>query len=95
MDTIFSGAPADNTVTDLGLRLVASTVTTFLILALLLFLIHRFRQRRLLMTLRSKFNPLLHRYSFLRLLQQTTFENIVIKDEIAVWGKGLTYTDKF
>ncbi|XP_060578191.1 uncharacterized protein LOC132735268 isoform X2 [Ruditapes philippinarum] len=47
-----SGAPADNTVTDLGLRLVASTVTTFLILALLLFLIHRFRQRRLLITLR-------------------------------------------
>ncbi|XP_045174017.2 probable WRKY transcription factor protein 1 isoform X2 [Mercenaria mercenaria] len=47
-----SGTPTDNTVTDLGLRLVASTVTTFLILALLLFLIHRFRQRRLLMTLR-------------------------------------------
>ncbi|KAL4223125.1 hypothetical protein ACF0H5_016598 [Mactra antiquata] len=46
------GTPTDSTMTDLGLRLVASTVTTFLILALLLFLIHRFRQRRLLMTLR-------------------------------------------
>ncbi|KAK3587640.1 hypothetical protein CHS0354_032847 [Potamilus streckersoni] len=42
---------SDN-LTDLGLRLVASTVTTFLILALLLFLIHRLRQRRLLMALR-------------------------------------------
>ena len=29
------------------------------------------------------FNPLLHRYSFLRLLRQTTFENIVAKEEIA------------
>ena len=28
-------------------------------------------------------NSLLHRYSFLRLLQQTTFENIVTKEEIA------------
>ena len=28
-------------------------------------------------------NPLLHRYSFLRLLQQTTLENIVAKEEIA------------
>ncbi|XP_052800120.1 uncharacterized protein DDB_G0283357-like isoform X2 [Mya arenaria] len=46
------GAGGDGTMTDLGLRLVASTVTTFLILALLLFLIHRFRQRRLLLTLR-------------------------------------------
>ena len=25
-------------------------------------------------------NPLLHRYAFLRLLQQTTFENIVTKE---------------
>lgn len=52
VNTDVSGSPTDHTVTDLGLRLVASTVTTFLILALLLFLIHRFRQRRLLMTLR-------------------------------------------
>ena len=29
------------------------------------------------------FNPLLHRHSFLRLLQQTTFENTVTKEEIA------------
>ena len=29
------------------------------------------------------FNPLLHRYSFLHLLQQTTFENNVRKEEIA------------
>lgn len=36
----------------LGLRLVASTITSFLILALLLFLIHRLRQRRLLLMLR-------------------------------------------
>ena len=27
-------------------------------------------------------NPLLHRYAFLRLLQQTTFEDIVAKKEI-------------
>ncbi|KAL3858018.1 hypothetical protein ACJMK2_012634 [Sinanodonta woodiana] len=46
-----TGLTTDN-LTDLGLRLVASTVTTFLILALLLFLIHRLRQRRLLMALR-------------------------------------------
>lgn len=52
VDVDVTGTPKDNTVADLGLRLVASTVTTFLILALLLFLIHRFRQRRLLMTLR-------------------------------------------
>ena len=31
----------------------------------------------------QQFNPLLHRYSFLRLLQQTTFENIVTKEETA------------
>ena len=30
------------------------------------------------------FNPLLHRYLFLRLLQQMTFENIVTKEEIAL-----------
>ena len=29
------------------------------------------------------FNPLLHRHPFLHLLQQTTFENIVAKEEIA------------
>lgn len=38
----------------LGLRLIASTVCTFLILALLFFLIHRLRQRRLSMLIRSK-----------------------------------------
>ena len=51
------------------------------------------------------FNPLLHRYSFLHLLQQATFKNIVTKEEIApaiylnvvcckiaVWGKGLIIT---
>ncbi|XP_042907871.1 uncharacterized protein [Parasteatoda tepidariorum] len=38
--------------TNLGLRLVASTVTSFLILALLLFMIHRLRQRRLLLMIR-------------------------------------------
>ena len=32
------------------------------------------------------FNPLLHRYSFLRLLQQTAFENIVTKAEIVPSG---------
>lgn len=38
--------------TNLGLRLVASTVTSFLILALLLFMVHRLRQRRLLLMIR-------------------------------------------
>ncbi|XP_023214974.1 uncharacterized protein LOC111617874 [Centruroides sculpturatus] len=38
--------------TNLGLRLVASTVTSFLILALLLFMIHRLHQRRLLLMIR-------------------------------------------
>uniref|UniRef100_T1IM06 VWFC domain-containing protein n=1 Tax=Strigamia maritima TaxID=126957 RepID=T1IM06_STRMM len=37
---------------NLGLRLVASTVTSFLVLALLLFMIHRLRQRRLLLMIR-------------------------------------------
>ena len=32
---------------------------------------------------KSDVNPLLHRYLFLRLLQQSTFENIVTKGEIA------------
>lgn len=41
--------------TNLGLRLVASTVTSFLILALLLFMIHRLRQRRLLLMIRRKY----------------------------------------
>ena len=31
-------------------------------------------------------NPLLNRHSFLRLLQQTTFENIVTKEEIVPAG---------
>lgn len=47
-----SGTISDSTMTDLGLRLAASTVTTFLILALLLFLLHRLRQKRLRMALR-------------------------------------------
>ncbi|CAH1801820.1 unnamed protein product [Owenia fusiformis] len=38
--------------TDLGLRLVASTVTSFLVLALLLFMVHRLRQRRMLVMMR-------------------------------------------
>ncbi|CAG2103953.1 unnamed protein product [Medioppia subpectinata] len=37
---------------NLGLRLIASTITSFLILALLLFMIHRLRQRRLLLMIR-------------------------------------------
>lgn len=40
--------------TTLGLRLVASTITSFLVLALLLFMGHRLRQRRLLQAMRSK-----------------------------------------
>ena len=39
---------------NLGLRLIASTVCTFLILGLLFFLIHRLRQRRLMVMIRSK-----------------------------------------
>ena len=38
---------ANSPSTDLGLRMVASAVTAILSLALLLFLIHRLRQRRL------------------------------------------------
>nr|XP_027197362.1 GATA zinc finger domain-containing protein 7-like isoform X1 [Dermatophagoides pteronyssinus] len=44
----FHSIPTSN----LGLRLITSTVTSFLILALLLFMIHRLRQRRLLMMIR-------------------------------------------
>lgn len=43
---------AVNSSGDLGLRLIASTVTSLLILALLLFMIHRLRQRRLLIMMR-------------------------------------------
>ncbi|GFS09873.1 integral membrane protein dgcr2/idd [Elysia marginata] len=39
-------------ITNLSLRLIASTVTSFLVLALLLFLVHRVRQRRLLLSMR-------------------------------------------
>lgn len=42
---------SDN-MTTLGLRLVASTITSFLVLALLLFMGHRLRQRRLLQAMR-------------------------------------------
>jgi hypothetical protein len=41
---------------NLPLRLVASTVTSFLILALLLFMIHRLRQRRTLIMLRRMYH---------------------------------------
>ena len=40
-------------------------------------------------------NPLLHRYSFLRLLQQTTFENIVTKEEIAPAGTISSFATMF
>ncbi|XP_064647048.1 uncharacterized protein LOC135499918 [Lineus longissimus] len=43
---------ANDDTTNLGLRLVASTVTSFLILALLLFMIHRLRRRRMLLMMR-------------------------------------------
>ncbi|CAL1543642.1 unnamed protein product, partial [Lymnaea stagnalis] len=39
-------------ITNLSLRLIASTVTSFLVLALLLFMVHRLRQRRLLLAMR-------------------------------------------
>ncbi|XP_050409061.1 uncharacterized protein LOC126824012 [Patella vulgata] len=45
-------ATDDESITNLGLRLVASTVTSFLVLALLLFMVHRLRQRRLLLAMR-------------------------------------------
>ncbi|RUS81432.1 hypothetical protein EGW08_010816 [Elysia chlorotica] len=46
-------APDDGeSITNLSLRLIASTVTSFLVLALLLFLVHRVRQRRLLLSMR-------------------------------------------
>ena len=46
---------ADSDAANLGLRLVASTVTSILILALLLFMVHRLRQRRLLIMMRRMF----------------------------------------
>ncbi|XP_046549310.1 uncharacterized protein LOC124259244 [Haliotis rubra] len=46
------GTVEDDSITNLGLRLVASTVTSFLVLALLLFMVHRLRQRRLLLAMR-------------------------------------------
>ncbi|XP_059141141.1 uncharacterized protein LOC131928975 [Physella acuta] len=39
-------------ITNLSLRLIASTVTSLLVLALLLFMVHRLRQRRLLLAMR-------------------------------------------
>ena len=54
---------------NLGLRLVASTVTSFLILALLLFMIHRLRQKRLLIMMRREYardtqqSRLVHRHT--------------------------------
>ena len=48
---------------NLGLRLVASTVTSFLILALLLFMIHRLRQKRLLIMMRREYARLVHRHT--------------------------------
>ncbi|XP_054155522.1 integral membrane protein DGCR2/IDD-like isoform X2 [Oppia nitens] len=56
--SIIRGTGGDNrthgsvTTNSLGLRLIASTITSFLILALLLFMIHRLRQRRLLLMIR-------------------------------------------
>lgn len=49
LDDILPKVPDNNgtTTTDLGLRMVASAITAILSLALLLFLIHRLRQRRL------------------------------------------------
>ena len=41
------------------------------------------------------FNPLLHRYSFLGLLQQTTFANIVKKEEIAPAGAISSFAKMF
>ena len=41
------------------------------------------------------FNPLLHRYSFLCLLQHTTFENIVTMKEIAPAGAFSSFATMF
>ena len=40
-------------------------------------------------------NPLLHRYSFYRLLQQTTFENIVTEEKIAPAGAISSFATMF
>lgn len=60
-----------------GLRLIASTITSFLILALLLFMIHRLRQRRLLLMIR--------RNTFI------TFKHLFVRKsiEIQILFKGL------
>ncbi|XP_060067169.1 uncharacterized protein LOC132547395 [Ylistrum balloti] len=63
---------SSDSITTLGLRLVASTVTSFLVLALLLFMVHRLRQRRLMMAMR--------RYQDNRLEQMEDFEDRVIPE---------------
>ena len=45
---------SSDSLTTLGLRLVASTVTSFLVLALLLFAVHQLRRKRLILAMRSK-----------------------------------------
>ncbi|KAL5015864.1 hypothetical protein ScPMuIL_005453 [Solemya velum] len=47
-----SRAFENETFANLGLRLVATTVTCFLVLALLLFMVHRIRQKRILIAMR-------------------------------------------
>ena len=47
-------ADEEDNITNLSLRLVASTVTSFLVLALLLFMVHRLRQRRLMLAMRRE-----------------------------------------
>ncbi|OWF53886.1 uncharacterized protein LOC110445825 [Mizuhopecten yessoensis] len=79
-NSINSTKPVDNgvdeassdSITTLGLRLVASTVTSFLVLALLLFMVHRLRQRRLMMAMR--------RYQDSHLEQMDDFDERVIPE---------------
>ncbi|XP_063396607.1 integral membrane protein DGCR2/IDD-like isoform X1 [Mytilus trossulus] len=62
LETTPTDLPADNStdntvtsadsLTTLGLRLVASTVTSFLVLALLLFAVHQLRRKRLILAMR-------------------------------------------
>ncbi|XP_074640187.1 uncharacterized protein LOC141898258, partial [Tubulanus polymorphus] len=56
VDTNPDSPASSGETTNIGLRLVASTVTSFLILALLLFMIHRVRRRRMLFTMRRMNN---------------------------------------
>ncbi|XP_013421777.1 uncharacterized protein LOC106181823 [Lingula anatina] len=64
---------------DLGLRLAASTLTSILILALLLFMIHRLRKRRMLVMMRRLNSPSSERH-----LEDDTVAYVAGYDEVNI-----------